>query len=455
MSLVQFIRILRARFWIIAVATLSCVAGAYILTLILPPRWEAYSRVVLNILKPDPITGQVISGAATNTYVASQIELIKDYSVAGQVVEQLGWLTDPELIRQYNKRPASDRRDFRRWLAQFVVDRTKAAVVSGSNILEITYTGDSADNARVVADALRKAYIDTSLSFRRAEANRSTDWYADQAAKAKAAVDAAELAQTNYERENSIIMQDDKTDIETARLRAMASAGPPNVAIAGSAPALTSAASIQLADLDATISQTARELGPNNPELQQLRSKREAIAALVAAEKADAQAAAAAAKAAAAGVSALARAVDVQKSVVIGQRDKLARLSQLIAEVDFRRDEYNKMSAKLADFRREAAVADAGLTPLGTAVTPQSATFPNYPLVLGGSLVLGLGMGVLLALLIELLNRRVRGIEDLQSALDAPLLAVVTVPARGGSRRSTQRRSRGSSRTDPRKIAQA
>jgi len=440
---------------IIAAATLSCVAGAYILTLILPPRWEAHSRVVLNILKPDPVTGEVISSAGTNTYVASQIELIKDYSVAGQVADQLGWLSDPELIRQYNQRPASDRRDFRRWLAQFVIDRTKAAVVSGSNILEITYTGDGADTARTVADALRKAYIDATLSFRRADANRNADWYADQATKAKAALDAAELAQTTYERENGIIMQDDKTDIETARLRAMATAGPANVAIAGTAPAPTSAASIQLAELDATIFQMSQELGPNNPQLQEIRSKRQAIAALVASEKANADAAAAAAKTAAAGVSALARAVDVQKSVVIGQRDKLARLSQLLAEVDFRRDEYNKMTAKLADFRREAAVGDAGLTMLGTAVTPQSAIFPNYPLILGGSLALGLGMGVLAALLVELLNRRIRGIEDLQAALDAPLLAVVTAPARSGSRRPAHRRARGARRSDPRKIAQA
>ena len=125
--------------------------GAFIVILLLSPRWEASSRVLLNLLKPDPVTGQVIAGNGTNTYVATQIELIKDYSVAGQVADQLGWLSDPELIRQYRERSKDDVRDYRRWLAQLVIDRTRANVVAGSNILEITYFGATPDNARAVA----------------------------------------------------------------------------------------------------------------------------------------------------------------------------------------------------------------------------------------------------------------------------------------------------------------
>ena len=188
-------------------------------------------------------------------------------------------------------------------------------------------------------------------------------------------------------------MQDDKTDIETARLRAMASAGPANVAIAGSSVPSTSAADIQLIELNSNIANASRELGPNNPQLLEMRAKREAIAKLVETEKARGEAANSAATAAAAGVGALARAVDAQKSKVIAQRDKLAQLSQFLADIELRRDEYSKMAAKAADFGREAAVGDAGLTALGSAVTPQSPAFPKKPLILGGALGLGLAMG--------------------------------------------------------------
>ena len=41
------------------------------------------------------------------------------------------------------------------------------SMIEGSNILEISYTSNSPEAARTVADALRKSYIDTSLAFRR------------------------------------------------------------------------------------------------------------------------------------------------------------------------------------------------------------------------------------------------------------------------------------------------
>jgi len=42
----------------------------------------------------------------------------------------------------------------------------------------------------------------------------------------------------------------------------------------------------------------------------------------------------------------------------------------------------------------------------------------------------GLALGILLALLVELLNRRVRSTDDLEVAAGAPVLAVVGIPRR-------------------------
>lgn len=77
------------------------------------------------------------------------------------------------------------------------------------------------------------------------------------------------------------------------------------------------------------------------------------------------------------------------------------------------------------DFRQQAAITDAGLTALGNATVPAAPAFPNKLLIFGGCLGLGMIMGTLLSLLIELLNRRVRGREDIMDALGVPLLAVL------------------------------
>src|ERR1700761_2038056 len=184
MSLAQFWRILWARKFLILAATFFCLAGGIIATMIIAPRWKAEAHVYLNLLKPDPVTGEIL-GAAARTYVATQIKLIDDYGVTGLAVDKLGWTSDPQLIDQYQRRPQSDTRDFRRWLAQTISDRTKADLMDGSNILDITYTGPDPDSAKAAANAVMQAYIDTSVAFRRAEANRNADWFAQQAQKLK------------------------------------------------------------------------------------------------------------------------------------------------------------------------------------------------------------------------------------------------------------------------------
>jgi polysaccharide biosynthesis transport protein len=427
-SIVQFLRILWARRWIVVAATVSSMVGAAIVVLLIPPRWEAHSRVMLDLIKPDPLTGEVI-GANSRPYAATQIELVKDYAVAGQVADQLGWVSDPTLIEEFQHRPASDQRDFRRWIAQQVIDRTSAELVEGSNILEITYTATTPGDAKAVADALMKAYVDTSIAFRRQSAARDADWFDTQSKKAKDSLDDAANAEAAFEKQTGLMLQDDKTDVDTARLRALAGQG------AATGPVITpfsgggSSAGSELAQVDAAISQASQTLGPNHPELVALRAKRAALAAQDVQERALARASAgAAASAASAGVGAVNQAMAAEKTKVMGQADKIERLKELHAEVELRRDEYNKMAARAADLRQEAAIGETGLTMLGSAVTPQHPAFPNKPLIFGGSLGLGLAVGVLVGLLMELFGRRVRGVEDL-SAIDAPVLAIIPAAA--------------------------
>src|ERR1700761_1788069 len=107
MSILQFLRIFGARRMIVLVAMITSFLGAYVGTLLVQPRYEATSRVMLDLLKPDPITGEIIGGGAAGTYFDNQMELVKDYSVAGAVVDAMGWLSDPSRMRQYQGRPAA------------------------------------------------------------------------------------------------------------------------------------------------------------------------------------------------------------------------------------------------------------------------------------------------------------------------------------------------------------
>ncbi len=427
MSLMQFIRIFWARRWLIIAATASTLIGALIVTSLLPPRWDASARVMLNLMKPDPVTGEVVGAIGGRVYAQTQIELITDYGVAGQVAEQLGWLSDPNLIARYQKRSKADQRDFRSWLAQIIIDGTKAKLVQDSNILEITYTGTSAASAKAVADTLRKVYIDDSLITRRADAEKNAEWYEQQAAKAKIALDDAVNTETTYERANGVVMANDKVDVETQRLQVLsASSGVPS---ATPVVPQTVPADIELAQADSQLASAAKILGPNNPEMQALRSRRSAIATAAAQEHATARALAGGA---ASGSGALDRAMAAQKSRILADSTKIGHLQVLQNDVNLRRDVLEKLSGRAAQFRQEALVSDPGITPLGVPSTPKGASFPNYILIIPGALFLGAAIGIMVALLMELLARRVRGVEDLSSLADLPLIGVIGAPARRG-----------------------
>jgi len=164
--------------------------------------------------------------------------------------------------------------------------------------------------------------------------------------------------------------------------------------------------------------------------LIQLREKRAALAAPVAQDRAASGAAIAAAGrasgAANAAAGAVARELEAQKARVLANSENLAQLRQLQNQVDVRRDQFTKLSQASAQLRSESTTDDAGVTVLSNAVAPDSPSFPNVPLILLGAIGLGVVIGLLAALLTELLNRRIRTPRDIEDLLEGvPLLAVV------------------------------
>lgn len=421
MSIIQFLRILWSRAPIVLIAMIAALLGAFIVTLVAQPRYQATSRIMMGLLKPDNITGKQLSNPKTiSAYIATQKEVIRDFEVAGQAAEDLGWLSDPNRIRQYQSRPTTDVIDFRRWSAERVADRTSVNLAPGQ-ILEITFSSSNPVEAKTGAESLRKAYLEYSLTSRRNEAAKNAAWWAKQADTARAAAEKAELAKAAAEKEFGIVLEG-RTDMDSQRLQALAGQAASTPAAPAQLGTISSAASLQLAQIDAQMAQLSASLGPNHPQMRELAARRATTAAVVAQEQTAARNNATGATARQAIESALA----AQTSRVISQRDKVERLRQLASEVELRRAQYQKTAARAGDLSIEAAATDTGMTPVGAVATPTRPIFPNKPLIMGGALGLGVAFGLALALLVELLNRRVRGIEDLELPLNLPCLAVIS-----------------------------
>lgn len=430
MNIGQFFRILWAHRTMILLLAVACFTIAAITVNVLSPRYEAKSRVMLEVLRPDPVTGQSISPAYLRAYTKTQTEMIQDQQVARLVVKNLEWEKDRAMQAAYKARKGGRDRDFMSWAAQKVQDGTDASVIPGSNILEISYASRSPEEAKRIADELKKAYIDLTLESRRADARRNAEWYEAQAEKAKIILFTAENRKAEFERQSGVILQGDRTDLESARLSAIASQGA--VPVIAPSAAGSSASEGQLAAIDAEIAQQSKTLGPNHPLLQQLKTRRALLAQQVEQERSASLNATGAALNAARATSSM---LEQQKAKVMAQREEVERLRLMQDEIDLRREQYKQAVARAAQLRQEAEVAEAGVSSLANAVTPQSPEFPKKGLTMAASIPAGAALGMLLALVLELLGRRVRSAEDLSSAASAPVLTVIHNPAARRSRR--------------------
>lgn len=419
MSLLQFLRILAARRAILLAILLSCFATAVVVSQLLPKRYEARSRIILDLVKPDPVTGQLISNQFLQAYVRTQIELIQDERTAGRVVDALGWASNPAIVAQFSEDMQSSD-DIRTVLAKRISDGTQAQLLDRSNILEIIFTWSDPEAARQIADVVRATYIDLSLQNRRDTASRTAEWYRDQADKAQRLLTAAQGERAGFAKANGIVLQSDNTDLESAKLAALSTQSAiPIVGAAAAAP--PSAANLQLDQINQQIAQAATTLGPNHPVFQALQRQR----AVLEAEAARQRGATSSLGSPGASMAQIEQAYQTQKTRVVAQRDKIDRLNQMQNDIELKRDQYVKASQRAADFRLEADVGDTGMTPLGTAAASSTPTYPNIPLIIMGSIGLGAMLGICIALLVEMLGRRVRSDDDLAIAAAAPVFAVV------------------------------
>lgn len=422
MQFISFFRALWARRLLILGIAAACFLGAAVVSLFLPTRYTAQARVMLDVIRPDPVTNEVLNAGFARAFAQTQVELFADPALAARAVSDLGWLNHEGLRAAYrDTAEAPSEPGYVRWLAQGIISNTRVRVIEGTNVLEIEYAARTPDEARTIVEALRQAYVEQSIEQRRATANRNAEWFGTQTETIRNQLNQAEAQRTAFEREKNIVLQDDYSDPESARLKALAGTTPPptmpGVSIAsGPGPAQT-----QLAQIDAQIAAQSRELGPNHPDLVALRQTRAAVAQAAAQERS----AASASRAPAPSGPSIASQVSQAQAKVIAQREDIATLRQMQTRIDLLREQYGKAAARTAELRQEAQARESGLTPLGQATASSKPSGPPKPLIAMGALGFGLVLGILLALLLELLRRRVRSVADLAIG-SVPVIGIIS-----------------------------
>lgn len=414
-------RILWARRLIVAVVWLGSLAGGAIVVASATPLYDARARVMLNITRPDPVTGGTVGKKSIDPYLQTQLNLVRDYQVVGPAIEAVGWLDNPDVIAAYNARPPTDRRSLPLWLAQAVIASLQTSLVEGSNIIEIRYRGESRELAELVAGSVRDAYIAANIRQRRESAAEDADRQSERAAALRAELERLQAQKRALEAETGVMLSASGVDLESERLLALSSpqvTAPPEPIVSGSR-------SVQRAlnQVDLELLQAEATLGPNHPGLIELRSTRATLASQAAAE---ARAGSGVAAAVVAREGAKQAALDTQRDRVLSQRQNVLRVRLVQDQINLKARALEQATKQVAAMRQLATLVESGLTPVGQVESEPTPAFPNLPLVLGGTGGIGLFAGIVIALLVEMLNLRVRTRAGLRVATNLPVLGSVS-----------------------------
>ena len=428
------LRALLGRWPVILIAVVACLAGGLAVIATAVPRYKGTARVILDYIRPDPTTGAVLPSKMLDAYIASQIGLIRDFQVTGPAVEALGFLDDPDIQNGYYANPPPDGRDLHTWIAGQVGAASGAKMVADSNILELIYISSaSPELAEAVVDALRASYIESSAAITRRSAEEQAQSLTARLETAKANLARLEALQNKLEDETGIRIGEKGRDEESARLEELLRRQKTPLIVESAPP---TAAAVLLRELDAEIAEAGATLGVNNPRMLAMRQRRIALQAQVDVE---AQRVLSSAQIAAQNERFSAAQIDQQIERVLAAREPTLRLRLMQDEINRQREEVNTLTEAFVQSRTLAGADVSTTTPIGPPKADRTPVFPNKPLILGGSAALGLISGCLLALLLELMGRRIRASGDLEAATGVPVLGVL--PDYGRSPR--RRRSHG------------
>lgn len=413
------LRILWARRLLVVAPVVACLlAGLYVIA-VSPKQYMASTRVALNYLKPDPVTGTVMSSKMVDAYVTSQIRTIRDLQVALPVAQRIGWLDSPEMMAAYDVASGGRGTDFERWAANRIVASTSVGRVQDSNLIEIRFVSTSPEAAANVASVIRDAYIETTLDGRRRSAEGAAEQQLKLAETARDELLKLQVEKTAMEQKTGIVLANGGLDFEEARLSNLAA--PPRPQEVRRRAASASPYELALARADASLAVLQASLGPQHPLVIRRQRERAVLADTVARAEARANQTSR--------MSALeqqlkASMIETQKDKVIGQNQEVLALRVHEDEISQKRQAFADAMKRAFQMRQLATMEESGLSPVGEAAVPTTPIFPNPPMIVGVCLGLGLAIGVLGSLFLEMFRLRVRSADQLEQACGLRVLAV-------------------------------
>jgi polysaccharide biosynthesis transport protein len=447
----QLFALVRARWPLVLVCLLLCSTAAALISLRLPKSFVATASVVLDV-KPDPISPLMYPGLTSPAYMNTQVDVLNSPRVALRVIHDLKLADDP-LRRARWQAKTGGQGSLDQWLVPSVQGGLSVKPSRESNVISVAYKAvDPAEAARM-ANAFVRAYVATSLELRVAPAREYAGYFDSQTQAALDRLEAAKAKLSAFERDKGILATDERLDVETQRLNELSSQLVAMQALAVESSSRQSQAQqsaerlpevlgnsvvvqlkSELGRAEAQLRELGSRLGDNHPQVIEAKANVGALRARLEGET----------QRVSGGVTVTSninqRRVAEVRAALDSQRDKVVQLKSardeagvLMREVETTQRAYENISTRLTQTKLESQSTLSNISVLTEASPPLVAAAPNIKLNTLMAALGGLVMGLGLALVLELRDRRVRNADDLTGMLPLPLLGLLPTPPASNS----------------------
>jgi chain length determinant protein EpsF len=450
MTIKQFLNILWSRRWIL----LSVLAITSSLTLLVNLRmakqYVATTALVVDQRGIDQITGLTVPVQLLAGYMATQSEVIASPNVARKVVEKLKLDESPVFLDKLAKNP-NELVDTKDQVASLLLPNLDVKPSRESSLIQINFTFTDAQVAAQIANAFADAYVQTSIELRAQPAKANADWFDSQLAMLRERLAAAQLVLSNYQQQHGIVVSDDRIDIENTRLAELSrqlveSQAKTNELVSrkelltntgkngGSADSLQEVLNSALiqslksdaARAEANFAELSKRLDINHPQYKQAEAEVNSLHQQIQSEvKRVLNSINSGTSASKQRDALLASSLAVQKSKVLELKQQHDEISVLSHEVENAQKAYDSAMQRSVQTHMESEVNQTNISILNPALPPQNASKPKILLNLVISLFLGGLLGVMISLITELIDRRIRSAQDMTELVGIPVFAVV------------------------------
>lgn len=457
MTFQQFLLILRAR-WLVGIAVLLAVVAATVaISLVLPKQYASATSVLIDVKSPDPILGVTLPGLVSPGYMATQVDIVNSDRVAQRVVRMLGFEKSAAAVDQW--REATDGQgSIESYFADLLKKKLDVKPSRDSNVLSIEFSGQDPQFSAAVANAFAQAYIDTNLELKIEPAKQYASWFAGQSKSLREGLEQAQSKLSAFQQETGIVATDERLDIENARLaelssqytmiQAQRSDTASRQAQVGKAQ-IESLPEVQqnsliiglksdLARGEARLNEMSQRFGRNHPEYQRAQGEVDTMRAKLETEmKKVASTLTTSNRVNVQREAEVHSALEAQKKRVLELKEQRDKLAVLQREVETAQRAYDAVAQRFTQTSLESQTTQTNIVVLTPAIPPVDPSSPNLLLNTVVAVFLGTLLAVGTVLLLELLDQRVRGDDDLQQLLGVPVLGLISaVKFNKGSKRA-------------------